>query len=331
MMVANNNKALSAANKARQDEFYTQLSDIENELQHYKPHFKGKTVLCNCDDPHRSNFFRYFAVNFNRLGLKKLICSCYADLSAAEAQSGTKPCKIEITAVKDLSSADAGLADTDLILSAVNGQPTPLQGDGDFRSEECIALLKEADIVVTNPPFSLFREYVAQLIEYGRKFLILGSQNAMTYKEIFPLLKDNRMWTGYKSGDMEFTVPDSYEARETRFRIDETGQKWRSFGNICWYTNLDTDKRHKQIKLCRSYDPGKYPRYDNFDAIEVSRTADIPFDYDGVMGVPITFMDKYSPEQFEIVGNEYSLGIGRGRGYINGRRMYSRVFIRRRK
>lgn len=257
-------QALDAANKAKQDEFYTQLSDIENELRHYKQHFKGKTVFCNCDDPYESNFFKYFAINFNHLGLKKLICTCYSGSPVMYTQlsffgenkvvgsepSDKKPYKIEINEVKDLNADGAiDLTDIDLLLKSVNGKPELLKGDGDFRSEECIELMKEADIVVTNPPFSLFREYVAQLIEYNMKFIIIGNQNAITYKEIFPLLKDNKVWLGYKAGDMAFTVPESYEARETRFWIDENGQKWRSLGNICWYTNLDIQKRHEKLVL----------------------------------------------------------------------------------
>lgn len=315
--MANNNKALSNANRAKKDEFYTQLSDIENELRHYRQHFRGKTILCNCDDPYESNFFKYFAMNFNFFGLKKLICTCYASSPVVYTQMsffgeeevvGTsddnrKPYKIEITEVKDLNGDGAvDLTDVELLLQSVDGKPELLNGDGDFRSDECIELLKEADIVVTNPPFSLFREYVAQLIEYNKKFLIIGNQNAITYKEIFPLLKDNKMWIGYKSGDMAFTVPNSYESRETRFWIDENGQKWRSLGNICWYTNLDIEKRHEDMILFRNYTSENYPHYDNYDAIEVSKVADIPCDYDGAMGVPITFMDKFNPDQFEILG-----------------------------
>lgn len=315
--MANNNKALSNANRAKKDEFYTQLSDIENELRHYRQHFRGKTILCNCDDPYESNFFKYFAMNFNFFGLKKLICTCYASSPVVYTQMsffgeeevvGTsddnrKPYKIEITEVKDLNGDGAvDLTDVELLLQSVDGKPELLNGDGDFRSDECIELLKEADIVVTNPPFSLFREYVAQLIEYNKKFIIIGNQNAITYKEIFPLLKDNKMWIGYKSGDMAFTVPNSYESRETRFWIDENGQKWRSLGNICWYTNLDIEKRHEDLILFRNYTPENYPHYDNYDAIEVSKVADIPCDYDGAMGVPITFMDKFNPKQFEILG-----------------------------
>lgn len=311
------NKALSAANKAKQDEFYTQLVDIENELKHYKEHFRGKVVLCNCDDPYESNFFKYFAMNFSHLGLKKLICTCYAGSPVIYTQltfsgeeevvgtetTGKKPYKIEITEVKDLNGDGAvDLADVELLLRTAEGKPELLKGDGDFRSAECIELLKQADIVVTNPPFSLFREYVAQLIEYDKKFLIIGNQNAITYKEIFSLLKDNRLWIGYKSGDMAFTVPDSYTARETRFWIDENGQKWRSMGNICWYTNLDIQKRHENLILYRNYNPEEYPTYDNYNAIEVGKVSEIPEDYDGVMGVPITFLDRYNPEQFEILG-----------------------------
>lgn len=353
--MANNNKALSNANRAKKDEFYTQLSDIENELRHYRQHFRGKTILCNCDDPYESNFFKYFAMNFNFFGLKKLICTCYASSPVVYTQMsffgeeevvGTsddnrKPYKIEITEVKDLNGDGAvDLTDVELLLQSVDGKPELLNGDGDFRSDECIELLKEADIVVTNPPFSLFREYVAQLIEYNKKFIIIGNQNAITYKEIFPLLKDNKMWIGYKSGDMAFTVPNSYESRETRFWIDENGQKWRSLGNICWYTNLDIEKRHEDLILFRNYTPENYPHYDNYDAIEVSKVADIPCDYDGAMGVPITFMDKFNPEQFEILGATESEGKGFSNGLwiedskvaqplINGERKYKRIFIKR--
>lgn len=346
--MANNNKALSNANKAKKDEFYTQLTDIEKELRHYKHHFRGKTVLCNCDDPYESNFFKYFAIYFNHLGIKKLICTCYAsspvvytqmsffgeDKVVGTSEDNRKPYKIEITEVTDLNGDGAvDLTDVDLLLQSVDGKPELLNGDGDFRSDECIELLKEADIVVTNPPFSLFREYVAQLIEYNKKFLIIGNQNAITYKEIFPLLKDNKMWIGYKSGDMAFTVPDSYEARETRFWIDENGQKWRSLGNICWFTNLDIQKRHEDLILFRNYTPENYPHYDNYDAIEVNKVADIPCDYDGAMGVPITFLDKYNPEQFEILGldrytvpKEYLVG---GRVAIDGKPKYARILIKK--
>jgi hypothetical protein len=315
------NSDLNAAKKAKKDEFYTQLQDIENELRHYKEHFRGKTVLCNCDDPRVSMFFHYFAYQFEALGLKRLITTCYKNQTP------------------DLfSQHDCERAIWLEYFGDRNGNRIPdpeeigiheLNGDGDFRSPECIELLKQADIVCTNPPFSLFREYVAQLIAFDKKFLIIGNQNAITYKEIFPLIKENRLWLGFKAGDMAFRVPENYEARETRYWQDETGQKWRSMGNICWFTNLDHKKRHEELVLYKSYTPEEFPKYDNYDAINVDKTADIPCDYDGVMGVPITFLDKYSPEQFEIVGNEYSLNIEKGRGYVNGKRMYGRIFIRR--
>lgn len=287
------NSALTAAKAAKKDEFYTQLSDIERELAHYKEHFKGKTVLCNCDDPRVSNFFKYFSLNFEYLGLKRVIATCYksqsVDLFSAH------DCEQAVYQIYDGDRDGNNMPDENEI--AVK----PLKGDGDFRSEECIELLKQADIVVTNPPFSLFREYVAQLIKYDKKFIIIGNQNAITYKEIFPLIKENKLWLGYKNGDMAFTVPDDSEPRATRYWQDESGQKWRSMGNVCWFTNLDIQKRHENIILYKRYTPEEYPKYDNYDAINVDKVADIPCDYDGVMGVPITFLDKYSPEQFEIV------------------------------
>ena len=312
------NKSLAAANKAKNDEFYTQLSDIENELKHYKKHFKGKTVFCNCDDPYESNFFKYFAINFNHLGLKKLICTCYSgspvmytqlsffgeDIVVGSEKSEKKPYKIEITEVKDLNDDGAvDLTDIDLLLKTVNGKPTLLKGDGDFRSEECIELMKEADIIVTNPPFSLFREYVAQLVEYNKKFIVIGSQNAITYKEIFPLFKENTLWLGYgfKGGNAYFSIPNQETSRFANGVYDaETGLV--KFRNCAWFTNLDIDKRHEEMILYKPYIANEYPKYDNYNAIEVSKTAEIPVDYYGAMGVPITFMDKYNPEQFEIIG-----------------------------
>lgn len=316
------NKSLNAAAKAKKDEFYTQMPDIANELKHYKKHFYDKVVLCNCDDPFESNFFKFFALNFNTWGLKKLICTCFDGSSIAgnelplfedNKDVKRKAYKVELTEVTDINQDGAtDLLDVKEILKL--NPPQLLQGNGDFRSAECIELLKEADIVVTNPPFSLFREYVAQLMEYNKKFLIIGNQNAITYKEIFPLIRNNKLWLGYKAGDMSFAVPDSYEPRATRFWIDSSGQKWRSMGNICWYTNLDHKKRHEELDLYKNYTPEEYPKYDNYDAIEVSRVADIPIDYDGYMGVPITFLDKYNPEQFEIYGATES----EGKGFSNG-------------
>ncbi len=307
-----NNTNLHRANKSKEDEFYTRLEDIENELKHYKKEFKDKVIFCNCDDPYESNFFKYFAMNFNMLGLKKLIATCYATSPVANSQlsmfdneeeNDKKAYRIEITEVTDENGDGAvDLADVEYLLKNRKNTLKQLEGDGDFRSDECVELLKQSDIVVTNPPFSLFREYVSQLIEYGKKFIIIGNQNAITYKEIFSLFKDNKMWLGYYAGDMAFTVPDYYEERETRFWVDENGQKWRSLGNICWYTNLDTAKRHQGLLLFKPYNEEEYPKYDNYEAIEVSKIADIPCDYDGVMGVPITFLDKYNPDQFEVLG-----------------------------
>lgn len=315
------NRSLHAAAEAKQDEFYTQFDDIAEELRHYKKHFENKVVFCNCDDPYESNFFKYFASNFNSLHLKKLVATCYSNSqvqetelplfpeleSTEEDKPAKNPYKVEITEVKDYNNDGAvDLVDVEYLLKNNKNTLTLLKGDkdhaaGDFRSEECIKLLDEADVVCTNPPFSLFREYVAQLVKSGKKFLIIGNQNAITYKEIFPLIAKNILWLGYKSGDMAFKVPQSYEPRATRFWTDETGQKWRSMGNICWYTNLDHEKRHDKLILYKKYTPEEYPTYDNYDAINVDKVSEIPCDYDGVMGVPITFLDKYNPEQFEIV------------------------------
>lgn len=331
------NSNLQQANKAKQDEFYTQLTDIEKELRHYKHHFKGKTVFCNCDDPFESNFFKYFALNFNFLGLKKLIATCYDNSPFAGDElplfAATKKAhKIEITEVIDENGDGAiDLADVELLIKNHKNTLTTLKGNGDFRSDECVELLKEADIVVTNPPFSLFREYVAQLVQYDKKFLIIGNKNAITYKEIFPLIKENRLWIGLtiRSGDREFRVPKDYITRSASLRIDEQGNKFIKVPGVHWFTNLDYPERHEELDLYKRYTPEEYPKYDNYDAINVDKTSDIPYDYDDVMGVPITFIDKYNPEQFEIVGNEYTLNIDKGRGYINGKRMYSRIFIRK--
>ncbi|MCT8761781.1 adenine-specific methyltransferase EcoRI family protein [Glaesserella parasuis] len=279
------NKNLHRANREKNDEFYTRLVDIENELRHYTQHFKDKIIFCNCDDPEESNFFRYFALNFEHLGIKKLIATHF------DANEPTY--KLEIDRELDLN--------TDGKIDFQDIQRIPLQQNGDFRSPECIEILKQSDIVVTNPPFSLFREYVAQLMEYEKKFVIVGNQNAITYKETFKLIKENKIWLGNKSGDMAFRVPDYYEEKATRYWQDETGQKWRSLGNICWFTNLDHAKRHEELLLYKAYSEEEYPKYDNYDAIEVNKVKDIPFDYQGAMGVPITFMDKYNPDQFEIL------------------------------
>lgn len=312
-------KFLEKAKKNKADEFYTQMPDIEKELRHYKEHFKDKVVLCNCDDPYESNFFKYFAMNFNFLGLKKLIATSYTDSPVAGSQlslfdvqtladpasSARQPHKIVITEVKDENADGAvDLADVQNLIKNRKNTLTFLKGNGDFRSEECIELLKEADIVVTNPPFSLFREYVAQLVEYDKQFIILGSQNAITYKEIFKLIKDNLAWLGMDNGGTKwFKVPLDYEIMtESRIKFDENGNKYFSMGNIMWLTNLDTPRRHESLTLYKQYTPEYYPHYDNYDAINVDRFSEIPYDYEGGMGVPVTFLDKYNPDQFEILG-----------------------------
>ena len=314
------NKNLNAAKTAKKDEFYTQLTDIERELQHYWPHFRDKVVLCNCDDPYESNFFKYFALRFNQLGLKKLICTCYdgspvmgteLSLFALDAQGEEKKVayKVEITEVSDVNGDGAvDLADVEYLIQNDKNVLSSLQGNGDFRSRECIELLKQADIVVTNPPFSLFREYVSQLMEYRKKFLIIGNVNSIICKEIFPLIQENKLWFGpsISSGDRKFNVPDDYPLSASGCGIDSDGRKYIRVKGIRWFTNLDHNKRHEEMDLVCRYSPEEYPHYENYDAIEVGQTSDIPYDYDGIMGVPITFLDKYNPEQFEIIGSNSS-------------------------
>lgn len=307
------NKALRDANKAKEDEFYTRLEDIESELVHYKRHFRGKVVLCNCDDPYESNFFKYFAMNFNSLGLKKLIATSYISSPIArvkfvsplwvdDSTEQKHPYRVDITEVKDFNGdGSTDLSDVEYLLKNDANSSTLLKEDGDFRSKECLKALDEADIVVTNPPFSLFREFVTTLIDHGKKFLIIGNQNAITYKEFFQLLKNNIVWLGYHNGDMSFMVPPEYEARSTRYWVDENGQKWRSLGTIAWYTNLDIEKRHETMDLIRTYSPESYPRYDNYNAIEVSKVADIPRDYMESMGVPVDYSSKFDRQAFSIV------------------------------
>ena len=330
----NKNKNLNAAARAKKDEFYTRLADIECELRHYQKFFAGKVVLCNCDDPYKSNFFKYFAIHFNRLGLRKLIATCCAGSHVVQTKSDfdNQAVRFDVTEVRDFNGDDATF-DVRRLLDNDKNSVTYLEGDGDFRSPECVEALKEADVVVTNPPFSLFREYVAQLVAFDKRFLIIGNMNAITYKEIFPLIKENKIWLGYGfKGDPHFRVPDDYEERAVRFWIDESGQKWRSFGNMHWFTNLDVSKRHENILLRMKYSPERYPRYDTCDAIEVAKTAEIPQDYFGVMGVPITFLDKHNPAQFEIVGkidsgkiDEYNLA----NPIVNGKNKFKRLAIRR--
>jgi hypothetical protein len=350
------NETLIKAGKAKNDEFYTQLLDIEKECQHYKGHFKGKAIFCNCDDPYESDFFKYFVIYFNHLGLKKLIATCYIgspiantqlslfDYENEENKTTKSPHKIEITEMADENASDMkGLPLVEYILRNRKNSLTRLQGDGDFRSPECIEILKEADVVVTNPPFSLFREYVSQLVEYNKKFLIIGNVNAISYKEIFQLIRGNKIWLGTDNGGTKwFQVPPHYDIKtETRIKI-ENGIKYFSMGSIMWFTNLDHKKRHEELILFRKYDPSEYPKYDNYDAINVSKYIDIPVDYDGAMGVPVTFLDKYNPDQFEILScndiktNEKTAfkehGLIKDKdGTINGKPVYVRIVIRRRK
>ena len=347
------NQNLHAAARAKKDEFYTQMEDIANELKHYKEHFRGKTVLCNCDDPYESNFFKYFALNFNALGLRKLIATCYDGspvqgnellLDFGDGSEEKKVAyKVEITEVSDLNGdGRVDLADVRYLLQNDRNVLSTMTQHGDFRSAECIELLKEADIVCTNPPFSLFREYVAQLIAFDKKFLIIGNKNAITYKEIFPLIKNNELWVGYTpmSKEVYFDVPNKYIEEGLALKKDRSivfhNEKHMARSQSIWFTNLDHKKRHEELVLYKSYTPEEYPKYDNYDAINVDKTADIPCDYFGVMGVPITFLDKYNPEQFKIIGisNHYEMA---GIPYlnnncyceINGNRKYVRIFIRR--
>lgn len=301
------NKKLRTAKIDKKDEFYTQLSDIEKEIKHYRKHFKGKTVLCNCDDPRVSNFFHFFSYNFEKLGLKKLITTCFKsqDRDLFSINNSEQAIYLEYTGDK-------------------NGDNIPnpdeigirhLKGDGDFRSAECIALLKQADIVVTNPPFSLFREYISQLEQHNKKFVIIGNLNALTYRDIFKLVKEDKLWFGHSihSGDREFRVPAYYPLNAAGSRVDEQGNKFIRVKGVRWFTNLDYDERHEDLILYKSYSKKEFPKYENFDAININKTKDIPMDYEGYMGVPITFLDKFNPDQFQIIGlgiSNSGLGIG---------------------
>ncbi len=334
------NKNLGAAKTAKNDEFYTQLSDIENELKHYRHHFEGKTVLCNCDDPYESNFSKFFFMHFNDWRLKKLICTCYSgspitatqlDLFEERLPKGEKSkvaYKLVLTEVKDWNG-DGAVNIEDVRVFLEKHKPELLKGNGDFRCEECVELLKEADIVVTNPPFSLFREFVAQLYKYNKKFLIIGNQNAITFKEVFPLIKENKLWLGFgfKGGAAHFIshykdVATAGDHREGMIRVS----------GVVWYTNLDHNKRHEPLDLYMHYTPEEYPKYDNYDAINVDKTSEIPCDYDGVMGVPITFLDKYCPEQFEIIGIDRYVKDNPHYGHrftLLGKETFARLLIRK--
>ena len=289
------NKNLSAAKRAKNDEFYTRIEDIDNECKHYREHFKGKIILCNCDNLYESAFFKYFALNFKTFELKGLMATCYNGSTIGDNQLSLFPGEEERTTrvahsivllPEDLAEYER--VDEDVIKDVIAQKHLvkKLRGNGDYGSEECLEFLKQADIVVTNPPFSKFREFVATLMEYEKKFLIIGNKNAITYKEFFPLLKENKVWIGY-TNVKEFVQPDG---------------SIKKFGNIGWFTNLDIKKRHEKLILWKRYTPEEYPKYDNYDAINVDRVAEIPCDYKGIMGVPITFLDKYSPDQFEILG-----------------------------
>ena len=312
------NEILKKAKDAKKDEFYTQLTDIEKEMMYYTEFFKDKVVFCNCDDPYESNFFKYFAMNFNHLGLKKLITTCYAgspiiteQLSLFDVkgliikeENRKTPYKIEINEVNDYNhDGSINLYDVEYLIKNKKNTLTLLKGDGDFRSDECVELLKQSDIVVTNPPFSLFNEYMAQLIKYEKKFLIIGNMNALHYKEIFPLVQENKLWIGVSmnSSNRYFRVPDSYELTEKTGKIID-GKKYAFVKGCLWFTNLDNKNRHEKIVLFKKYTPEEYPKYENYNAIDVGEVSKIPVDYYGLMGVPDSFLRKYNPEQFKIIG-----------------------------
>lgn len=349
------NAALNHAFIVKKDEFYTQYEDVAREMVKHREQLKGKTVLCNCDDPFESAFFRFFVLHFNKIELAGLISTCYAGSPMAgqeyplEGEPGAYKAVVTEVPDENLVRPDGSL-DLESLFAMPGNSLSHLVGDGDFRSGECEALLKEADIVVTNPPFSLFREYISLLERHKRDFIILGNMNAATYKEVFPLFRDNKIWYGesIRSGDRKFYVPDNYPLNAAGCGVDERGRRFIRVKGVRWFTNLDTSRRHEPIMLTRSYTSDEYPRYENYDAIDVGRTQNIPIDYDGIMGVPITFLDKYSPDQFEIImlanGNARTNVASKtlcevgyrqhpedrgGVGIINGRRVYARILIRR--
>lgn len=356
------NGNLNAAGRAKKDEFYTQLSDIEKEMRYYRKHFDGKTVFCNCDDPFESNFFKYFVLNFNKLNLKKLIATCYTgspiagkqlslfDVIGEEEDKQNKAYKAIVTTVHDADgNGGIDMLDVAELFKKGENELTELKEDGDFRSSECLKLMEEADIVVTNPPFSLFRQYVNTLIKYKKKFIIIGNVNAITYKDFFPLIKDNKVWIGASihSGDRKFYVPDDYPLNAAGCGVDANGRRFIKVKGVRWYTNSYLKTRHEDLILVKRYSPASYPRYENYNAIEVDSTTSIPCDYPGEMGVPITFLDKYNPDQFEIIGYSRDVAIPikqiakQGDNYQQGgnafylregphelRRLYGRIVIR---
>ena len=332
------NKTLAKAKEDKNDEYYTQLSDIENELKHYRHHFKDKIILCNCDDPYESNFFKYFAMNFNFLGLKKLIATCYNgspvaytqlsifDLDQDTPKEDRIAYKVEITSVEDINGDGViDLFDVEAMLQTP-GKVQKLKGNGDFRSEECIELLKEADIVVTNPPFSEFRDFIDVLERYSKKFIIIGNTNALTYKEVYNLFKQDKIRTGYTNFNvgMFFIVPDYYEKYH---HIDENGKKIARVSTSCWFTNLPVEKHKEYLTLYKHYNPEEYPKFDNFDAINVNTYKEIPVDYSGMIGVPVTFLDKFNPDQFELV--KFRKGDDDKDLCVNGKCPYFRIIIRK--
>lgn len=331
------------------DEWYTTYETIAEEVSHYQEQFREKVVLCNCDDPYESNFCYYFLRHFNQLRLKKLICTSYSGSKLDQIKDNVQMSLDLYDESGELIKHNQGYVfviskmpgnideevSNDVIKKVLEkkGVVKKLAGSGDFRNEECIKYMKECDICCTNPPFSLFSELFSLLVKHNKKYLLIGNQNAITYKEIFPYIKENKAWVGYKFGDMAFRVPADTQPRKTRFWIDETGQKWRSLGNAMWLTNLDTQRRHQELKLTQHYDPDTYPKYDNYDAINVKKVIEIPMDYNGIMGVPITYLKYHNESQFEIVGeanhgsdNEFDLF----KPKVNGKELFKRILIRRR-
>jgi len=336
-MKENTNSYLTKAKNNKDDEFYTTLETIDKELNHYWSQLSGCSILCNCDDPFESNFCKYFVEHFNDIGIKRLICTSFSASPVANKQvcmfndgeSGAYLLDISKKNYRAFRKAWDSY-DKDYILN--NGYVVRLKDNGSFLSDECVSLLKESDVVITNPPFSLFRDFISLLEEHKKKYLVIGNQNALMYKEIFPLVKNNVAWLGYNNGDMAFRVPASTEPRKTRYWVDSDGQKWRSLGNAMWFTNLDVEKRHERIELTKTYNADDYPKFDNYDAIYISKVSEIPADFDGVMAVPLTILGKYNPEQFEIIGeanhgsdNPYDLF----KPIINGKEIYKRILVRR--
>ena len=341
------NANLNKARKSKNDEFYTQYKDIEKEIENYIEYnpdiFKNKTLLLPCDDPEGSNFTKYFVANFDRFGIRKLISTSYTGSLSSQSILKLKKHSDKSNPTKHIECGKIFVLDRDVNKSGKvdfsNLQFDYLHGNGDFRSKEVIELRDKSDIIITNPPFSLFREFIKWIEPTKRHFLVIGNINDAINKEIFPLIKNSIIWLGIHNGDMAFQVPDNYPPRKTRYWVDEHNQKWRSLGNINWFTNLDYGQRHKDLILYKHYLPNEYPKYDNYGAISVDKTADIPMDFNGAMGVPITFLNKYSPEQFKIIGADEAVGTGYSNGlflnnsknkhvFVNGKGKYKRIFIR---